>query len=527
MRYRTMEKEAHPEPPTDQGSIAGMKFGTTVCLIAMAAAPALATPLAGPAPEVSDAPKVELPAVPEFAVAPTSGDVHDVKELLAMGPAYFGTDVKVRGYIIWIYDCIADVRKRGESKAAAHHRIDDDPTLCERPKLYLGSQKTTPPELGLWVVDVPRPPNKLEKERLPKEDLAAWPAVPKLKVGDYVTITGHFDQRSPHKERNSDGLVVFASVAPARASKAGRPVAMKLRASPAPAVPKAPAEPAVGVTARSGSIRAANDGNRLLGQHQAKEALAKYDEALSLWSGNHLASYGAGLASIELRDYARAKTYLDQSLALAPDQAMYQLWGGVAGWEAKAEAARKAQGADDPDLSKVDFRDVRAHLEIALAIEPTLWRAHYYLGKVWRAQGAARDAAGEFTRAIQTNSTQWGPYVALAELYRRWEYPDLAIAVAQLGTRNVHDGVAELFFVVGLAQEQKRDPAKAIDAYTLALAANAHYAKALFQRGEAYFHKKDYAKAKADLEAFLQDKAAVGFARTQANAMLGDIADRR
>ena len=155
-----------------------MKYGIVACAIAMAAAPALAAPMPGPPPEVKAGPKVELPAIPDFAIAPMVGDVHDVKELLAMAPAYFGTDVKVRGYIIWIYDCVTDVRKPGESRMAAQHRIDDDPTQCERPKFYLGSQKTTPPDLGLWVVDVPRPPNKLEKERLPKEELAAWPAVP-------------------------------------------------------------------------------------------------------------------------------------------------------------------------------------------------------------------------------------------------------------------------------------------------------------------------------------------------------------
>jgi tetratricopeptide (TPR) repeat protein len=503
-----------------------MKFGTSLCVIAMATAPALATPLPGPPPEVKDAAKVDLPAVPDFAIARSAGDVHDAKELIAMGPAYFGTDVQVRGYVIWIYDCIADVRKPGESKAAAQQRIDEDPTLCERPKLYLGSQKTTPLERGLWVVDVPRPPNKLEKERLPAEKLAAWPKVPRIKVGDYVTITGHFTQRSPHDERNSDGLVVFASVAPARRTKASKPVAMPLHATAAPAIPKPPAERPVTASARSSSIRLVNEGNRVLPQ-QFKEALAKYDEALKLWPGNALAAYGAGLASIELHDYTRAKTYLDQSVALMPDQAMFELWDGIAGYETTFNAARTSQGADPPDLSKADLSDARTHIELALAIEPRLWRAHYYLGRIWRAKGAARDAAGEFTKAIQNNPSEWGPYVALSELYRKWEYPDLAIEVAELGTRNVRDGVDDLFFVVGLAHEDKGEEAKAIDAYTLALAANAHHAKVRFQRGQAYFRTKNYAKAKADLEAFMQDKDAVGFARTQANQLLADMADKK
>ena len=58
--------------------------------------------------------------------------------------------------------------------------IEEDPTKCERPKFYLGDAKDTPPEKSIWVVEIPRPYNKLEKERLPKEEIAAWP------FADYV-----------------------------------------------------------------------------------------------------------------------------------------------------------------------------------------------------------------------------------------------------------------------------------------------------------------------------------------------------
>ena len=49
--------------------------------------------------------------------------------------------------------------------------IEDDPTKCERPKFYIGDTPDTPVEKSLWVVDVPRPYNKLELERLPRDEL--------------------------------------------------------------------------------------------------------------------------------------------------------------------------------------------------------------------------------------------------------------------------------------------------------------------------------------------------------------------
>src|SRR5687768_15077836 len=125
---------------------------------------------------VSGAP-LALPAVPSFELPPPEpGFVHP-RYLQLRGRSLLGTEVKVKGYITWIYDCIKDVKHPKETRKQTQRRIDADPTLCERPKFYLATTRDTPDERALWVVDVPRPPNKLEKERLPKEELAAWPKV--------------------------------------------------------------------------------------------------------------------------------------------------------------------------------------------------------------------------------------------------------------------------------------------------------------------------------------------------------------
>src|SRR5690242_2408703 len=120
--------------------------------------------LKGPEAEVKKSDiKVDLPAVPDFALPPAPADGgHTVKELRVKGKKLLDTDITVHGFITWAYDCATAVRKPDESDKDVQKRIDEDPTLCERPKFYIGDGKDTPPEKSLWIVDVPRPYNKLE-----------------------------------------------------------------------------------------------------------------------------------------------------------------------------------------------------------------------------------------------------------------------------------------------------------------------------------------------------------------------------
>jgi hypothetical protein len=176
--------------------------------------------------------KLDLPNVPAFDLPPAPADgSHAVKELRVKGKKLFDTDVTVHGYITWAYDCATAIRKPGESDQDVQDRIDGtkivdgkmigDPTLCERPKFYIGDDKTTPAEKSLWVVDVPRVYNRQElkntpnkKDRTdplkcePKEDPKKNICGP-YAVGDEVVITGSFKTSSPHSERNSDGLLVY------------------------------------------------------------------------------------------------------------------------------------------------------------------------------------------------------------------------------------------------------------------------------------------------------------------------------
>ena len=147
----------------------------------------------------------------------------------------------------------------------------------------------------------------------------------------------------------------------------------------------------------------------------------------------------------------------------------------------------------DVDLSQVPFDEAVLHLRQTVALEPGLWRAHYYLGKIARAHDHAKLAADEFAIAIRDDPREAAPVIALAEL---------------------------------LGYDAKGDDAKAIEAFDKALDLKRDDAKSLFQRGQAYFHVSDLVHAKADLEAFVKigSGSQLAFAHQQANRMLMEIA---
>jgi hypothetical protein len=185
--------------------------------------------LKGPEAEVrkSDV-KLDIPKVPQgfgdLPAANTDG-THAVKELRVKGKKLLETEITVKGYVTWAYDCATAVREPGEDDKAVKDKIDKDPTICERVKFYIGDAKDTPAEKSLWVVDVPRPWNKLEMERIKEKDRKADPnagarcepkekdpkksVCPPYAVGDEVEVTGMWRLSSPHSERNSDGLLVY------------------------------------------------------------------------------------------------------------------------------------------------------------------------------------------------------------------------------------------------------------------------------------------------------------------------------
>jgi tetratricopeptide (TPR) repeat protein len=286
---------------------------------------------------------------------------------------------------------------------------------------------------------------------------------------------------------------------------------------------------------RNDSITAANEGARALGQKQYETAISAYQKATEKWDKNDQAWYGLGGSYAGKQDWAKAADAMAHAVQLVPEQPMYQLYYGRFLYEKIVQAARDEQARREnkkpdeftPDLTAVSFEPPLQHFQEAIKLNPDLWRAHYYIGRIYRDTGKSKEAAEQLTKALQAGAIDPEPWVALAELYRRWDYTDQAIQVAEAGTAVVPGSreKSQLWYEVGMGYDDKRLQDKAIDAFTKALEVKRDYHAARFQRGQAYFRKQDFANAKRDLEEFSKaGGTSVQFEKQQASKLLVDIA---
>jgi tetratricopeptide (TPR) repeat protein len=289
-------------------------------------------------------------------------------------------------------------------------------------------------------------------------------------------------------------------------------------------------------SSKNASNEELNRGNKALQQNQFETAINAYEKSIEKDRDNHLAWYGMGLANIKRNEWTKAADGLEKAVQLAPEQGMYQMFYGVALYEKAVDDAKDTQAKKlnkkkeeitDPDLSGVSFEKSQQHLAEATKLIPDLWRAHYYLGRIYRAEEKAKDAANEFSQAIKGNPREAAPYIALGELYRRWDYTDQAVQVAAAGTANVIDSTSssDIWYVLGMGYDDKRMDDKAIEAFSKAIETKKDNHKAKFQRGQAYYRKQDMEHAKRDLEEFSKTGgASLEFAKQQSQKMLMDIA---
>lgn len=154
--------------------------------------------------------KLDLPAPPAFDLPkPNEDGTHPAREMRLKGRKLLNTEVQVKGYITWIYDCAAELRKPEMTDADVAKLIDEDPTRCHRPHFYLGDAADTPENQTVWVVEVDRTLREDETKGLSPEDKLTVPIVPQFKLGDQVLVIGEWKQASPHGFAKSEGLVVY------------------------------------------------------------------------------------------------------------------------------------------------------------------------------------------------------------------------------------------------------------------------------------------------------------------------------
>ena len=300
-----------------------------------------------------------------------------------------------------------------------------------------------------------------------------------------------------------------------------RPVAVapQLAADGAGGGPVMRAAVALGV--RDVSVTMLNTCNRAITAQRYSEAITACRGATDLWSGNHLAWYGSASAHLARGEWQAAAAAIARAVALRPDRAMYQMYDGIARYEAATEAA--SGRAADPGRPAIDA--ARDALLRAVGREPGLWRAHYYLGRLYRDRDDVRSAAAEFALAITANPGRRDGYVALSELYRSQGVPDPALAVALRGTEHVRPtDAADLWFEAALAHGAAGHDGPAIAALGKVLELRPRDGDARLQRGRLHALRGDHAAARADLEAVIaSSEPELAAVRTVAQRLLQQV----
>jgi len=174
--------------------------------------------LQGPASEVKEHNiKLDLPAVPEFDIPePNADGTHSVREMRLRGDRYLGTEVKIKGYVLWIYDCPTALRTPEMTDKELQRILRDEPERCNIPHFYLGDEANSPADKSVWIAEVPRAPRKDElkagDEELVAQMKAAFEAMPKFSVGDQLTVSGTWETSSPRGFKREEGLLVYGGL---------------------------------------------------------------------------------------------------------------------------------------------------------------------------------------------------------------------------------------------------------------------------------------------------------------------------
>lgn len=303
----------------------------------------------------------------------------------------------------------------------------------------------------------------------------------------------------------------------ARPASDGKPRKPSEPAASVPAVSvvtEAPMRKVITLYTRNASVDALNACNEAIVARRFPTAITACQAAIAAWEGNHLAWYGLANSYMAGDDWQKAREALERAVTLRPDQGMYQMMYGIALYESERAIARQARAREEraglgaaaaAERMPPKLDAGRTALVRATTIAPGLWRAHIYLGYIFRDLGDPRAAAEELTLALSANPGYRSGYIALAELYRRWGQRKQALAVALAGTANVpRADAADLWFEAALCHEELSDEDSAIAAFNEALAITPSNTKLKLYRGWLYYVRRKPQAARTDLVAVMK-----------------------
>jgi len=169
---------------------------------------------------------LDLPPVPEFDMPHPSGSAHTPRELRLMGAKLLNSEIEVKGFVTYKYNCLTDGGPAGPvggldaDEKAREKLIKEEPQKwCYKPWIVLNDVADGNPAVGLWVTfdeytslfnkRMSKRDNKLTKEE--KDALAVVEAYDK---GQEIDVTGKFALSSPDGFGNSNGLLILKNDLP-------------------------------------------------------------------------------------------------------------------------------------------------------------------------------------------------------------------------------------------------------------------------------------------------------------------------
>lgn len=282
------------------------------------------------------------------------------------------------------------------------------------------------------------------------------------------------------------------------------------------------------------SIELTNEGVTKFQNQSWDLAIQKFKDATEKYKQNHTAWFSMGEAYGKQGDWESAAGAYAEAAKYKDDDAMYNMRLGQSRYESAKKKATDEKTGVVGNLG--DLGQAQQALEKAVGQNGDLFRAHYYLGLIYREQGKPKQAAESFTRASQLNPTWGKPFIELGELYYQWDRFDEAVRVLSQAQNHVLDPElkTDVYYNLGLAYDYKArmSPAeeknfldKAIEAYSAALDARKDNNEAKLMRGVAYARKGDKSKAEADLNEFIKSGAGDPFDKQEATKALYSLGD--
>jgi Tfp pilus assembly protein PilF len=248
---------------------------------------------------------------------------------------------------------------------------------------------------------------------------------------------------------------------------------------------------------RNSSLEHMNQGVELAQQKSWARATKELEAATSIYRENHTAWYNLGQVHLFQKKWNEAADAFAQAVKYSDQDAMYHYMLGKSlfeSWDA-------GQGGS--------LALAQTSLEKAVSLNPRLYKAHWYLGRVYHRNDEAAGAARAWTEACRLEPHFGKPFIDLGQLYLRWDFVGQAIAVLEQGTLgHVVDPqeLTEIYYNLGLAYDSQKNWAKAVQAYTDAIAKRKDNLDARLQRAFSFHRMGEKAKARADLEEYVQQR---------------------